>query len=251
MGALAVENNINLHVDASLGGYMLPFMERLGYRIPPFDFRVPGVTSISADLHKYGFAAKGASVIVYRRPEMRRYQFFVMTEWPGGLFGSSTITGTRPGGAIAAAWAVINYLGIEGYKRLAVETMETTRIIQDEIESTGKLKILGKPVISVFAAGSDELDVYSLADVMAAKGWQLGRQQLPPALHFIITPVHTGVKEVFLADLKESITRVEDTDPEACENIAAMYAMMGAVCHQSDLKRFALDYLDKTYRVDG
>ncbi len=248
MGALAVENNIDLHVDACLGGYMLPFMERLGYRIPLFDFRVTGVTSISADLHKYGFTAKGASVIVYRSPEPRRYQFFVMTEWPGGLFGSSTVTGTRPGGAIAAAWAVMNYLGMEGYKRLAGEIMDTTLTIRKGIEDTGKLKILGQPVMSVFAAGSDQLDVYSLADAMAEKGWQLGRQQLPPALHFIITPVHTGVKEIFLADLKESITRVEATDPEACEGIAAMYAMMGAVCHQSDLYQFTLDYLDRTYR---
>ena len=249
LGELALANNINLHVDACLGGFVLPFLERLGYPVPPFDFRVPGVTSISADLHKYGYSAKGASVILYRTPELRRYQFFVLTDWPGGLFGSSTVTGTRPGGPIAAAWAVLNYLGEDGYMRLVEEVMETTRMLQEGIIKTGKLKILGQPVMSVFAVGSDHLDVYALADVMAEKGWQLGRQQLPAALHFIVTPPHTKVRDQFLEDLNNAVTRVEGRGPEACEGIAAMYAMMGTMCHQPDLKKFALDYLDKTYRL--
>jgi len=250
LGELALEKNINLHVDACLGGFVLPFLERLGYKIPPFDFRVPGVTSISADLHKYGYAAKGASTIIYRSPELRRYQFFVVTDWPGGLFGSSTVTGTRPGGPIAAAWAVLNYLGEEGYMGLAEEVMETTRILQEGITNTGRLEVLGKPVMSVFAVGSNHIDIYALADVMAEKGWQLGRQQLPPALHLIVTPPHTRIRTAFLADLEESVRRVEESSPESCEGIAAMYAMMGTMCDQRDLKQFALDYLDKTYRPE-
>jgi len=249
LGELALENKVNLHVDACLGGFVLPFLERLNYPVPPFDFRVPGVTSISADLHKYGYSAKGASLILYRSAELRRYQFFVLTDWPGGLFGSSTVTGTRPGGPIAAAWAVLNYLGEEGYMRLAEEVMKTTFVLQNGIEQTGKLNILGEPVMSVFSVGSNHLDVYALADVMAEKGWQLGRQHLPPALHFIVTPPHTKVRDQFIKDLNHAITRVEGQDPEACEGMAAMYAMMGTTCHQADLKQFALDYLDQTYRA--
>ncbi len=250
MGELALEKKINLHVDACLGGFVLPFLERLNYQVPPFDFRVPGITSISVDLHKYGYSAKGASVILYRYPELRRHQFFVLTDWPGGLFGSTSVTGTRPGGPIAAAWAVLNYLGEEGYMRLTKEVMETTRVLKEGIEKTGKLEILGSPVMSVFAVGSNQLDVYTLADLMAEKGWQLGRQQLPAALHFIVTPPHTKVRENFLADLEESIPRVEE-GPEACEGIAAMYAMMGTMCDQTDLKTFALNYLDQTYRLES
>ena len=249
MGQLALKNNMKLHVDACLGGFMLPFLEKLGEKIPPFDFRVEGVTSISADLHKYGYASKGASTIIYRDPELRRHQFFIYTDWPGGLFGSSTITGTRPGGPIAAAWAVLNYLGEEGYKRLAGEVIETTRILQQGIESTGKLKVAGSPVMSVFSVLSDEVDVYALADAMSVKGWQIGRQQLPRALHFIVTPVHTKVREEFLADLKNALREVEHLGPETCEWTAAMYAMMGTMCDQQDLYSFTMDFLDSTYRL--
>jgi len=249
MGFLAAQKGFKMHVDACLGGFMLPFLERLGYKITPFDFRVKGVTSISADLHKYGFAAKGASAIIYRDSDLRRHQFFIYTDWPGGLFGSSTMTGTRPGGPIAAAWAVLNYLGEEGYKGLAHEIMETTHILQEGIENTGKLKVMGKPEMSVFAVASDQLDVYALADAMVNRGWQIGRQQLPPALHFIITPVHTKIRDDFLTDLDECIHEVEDKGPDACEWSAAMYAMMGTMCDQKDLYNFTLEYLDKTYRL--
>jgi len=249
LGQLALKNNLKLHVDACLGGFMLPFLEKLGEKVPSFDFRVEGVTSISADLHKYGYASKGASTIIYRDPELRRHQFYIYTDWPGGLFGSSTITGTRPGGPIAAAWAVLNYLGEEGYKRLAGEVMETTRILQQGIENTGKLKVAGNPVMSVFSVVSDEVDVYALADAMSEKGWQIGRQQLPPALHFIVTPVHTKVREEFLADLKNALKEVEHLGPETCEWTAAMYAMMGTMCDQHDLYSFTMDFLDRTYRL--
>ncbi len=250
LGKIALEKGLNLHVDACLGGFVLPFLEQLGYRVPLFDFRVPGVTSISADLHKYGYSAKGASTIIYRNPDLRRYQFFVVTDWPGGLFGSSTVTGTRPGGPIAAAWAVLNYLGKEGYTRLVKEVMETTHVLQEGIKKTGKLEILGNPVMSVFSIASSHVDIYALADTMAEKGWQLGRQQLPPALHLIVTPPHSRICNTFLADLHDSLHRVEGSDPEACEGIAAMYAMMGTMCYQSDLKQFAVDYLDRTYRLE-
>ena len=134
---------------------MLPFARKLGRPIPPFDFRVPGVTSMSADLHKYGWAAKGASVVLYRTRELRRHQFVVYTDWPGGLYGSPSAPGTRPGGPIAAAWAVMNYLGEEGYLRLAKKTLDTTDAVLAAIRATPEIRLLGEPAMSVFAFGSD------------------------------------------------------------------------------------------------
>ena len=205
MGMLAQTHELLMHVDACVGGYMLPFLERLGYSIPPFDFRVPGVTSISADVHKYGYAAKGASVILYRNASIRRHQFFVSTEWPGGIYASPALGGTRPGGPIAAAWAVMNYLGMEGYMRLAQTVMETTERLQAGIHSLPGLEILGEPIMSVFAVGSRQYDVYELADEMELRGWHMDRQHHPPSLHFTISPVHAQVVDTFLHDLEASI----------------------------------------------
>jgi sphinganine-1-phosphate aldolase len=130
---LALSRSLPLHVDACVGGFLLPFVRKLGFPVPPFDFAVPGVTSMSADLHKYGFAAKGASTVMYRTAALRRHQFYVYSGWPGGLFGSATVLGTRPGGAIAAAWASLTALGHEGYLRIAGIIMKTTRAFIDGI----------------------------------------------------------------------------------------------------------------------
>ena len=135
LAALAQERGICCHVDACVGGFLLPFLPRLGYEVPPWDFSVPGVTSISADLHKYGYSARGASTVMYRSKELRRYQFFSYADWPGGLYGSPTMAGSRPGGAIAAAWAVMNYLGEEGYTRLVGSSMETARELMDGVNA--------------------------------------------------------------------------------------------------------------------
>lgn len=170
LSALALERGIYPHVDACVGGFLLPFVRKLGYPLPPFDFAVPGVRSISADVHKYGFGAKGTSVIVYRNQEIRRHQYFVFTDWSGGIYGSPTMTGTRPGGAIAAAWAVMNHLGEKGYLRLAAGIMQTTRTLLDGIDAIPELYVIGKPDMSIFAFTSDGLNVYALADAMAGRG---------------------------------------------------------------------------------
>ncbi|MBC7690902.1 MAG: aspartate aminotransferase family protein, partial [Methylotenera sp.] len=150
MAALALKHRIGCHVDACVGGFLLPFLKKLGRPIPAFDFSLPGVTSITADLHKYGFTAKGASVVLYRDKELRRFQFFTHTEWPGGLFASPSMTGTRPGGSIAAAWATLNAMGEDGYLEMAEKVMNTTETLQKGLQTLG-LKILGKPEMSVFA----------------------------------------------------------------------------------------------------
>lgn len=245
LAALAVEKGILFHVDACLGGFMLPFLDRLGYSIPAFDFRVEGVTSISADLHKYGYAAKGASIVLYRNKAIRRYQFFSYADWPGGLFASPSMAGTRPGGGIAAAWAITQYLGIDGYMRLAESVMTTTKALLQGIEGIEGMYILGKPEMSVFAIGSDRINVFALADVMESYGWHMDRQQLPDSLHFMVTPAHAHVVEEFITDLERAVRYVEENQAEVVQQGSApMYGMVGSLPDRSVAKEFLLDIMD-------
>jgi len=242
IAALAAKRGILCHVDACLGGFLLPFARKLGRPVPAFDFSVPGVTSMSADVHKYGWAAKGASVVLYRTRELRRHQFVVYTDWPGGLYGSPTAPGTRPGGPIAAAWAVMNYLGEEGYLRLAKRTLDTADAILAGIRATPELRVLGESAMSVFAFTSDAIDVYALADAMQARGWFLDRQQRPPSLHMMITPAHEKLAGEIISDLRECVTSVRGG--AVPDGLAAMYGMLGALPDRSQVRDLVLDVLD-------
>jgi sphinganine-1-phosphate aldolase len=243
---LAGERGLSCHVDSCVGGFLLPFAKKLGHPIPRFDFEVPGVTSLSADLHKYGFAAKGASVLLHRTRELRRYQFFTYADWPGGLYGSPSMTGSRPGGPIAAAWAVLNFLGEEGYLKLTRGILATTRKLRDGIDATPGLRVLGDPVMSVLAFASDTLDVYALGDAMEARGWKLDRQQLPPCLHLMVTPAHEPIADQFLDDLKGCAASLERGEA-APEGSAAMYGMLGTVPDRKALDGFILEFMDGQY----
>ncbi len=214
MAAIAQEHGVLFHVDACVGGFMLPFLRELGYAVPPFDFRVPGVTSISADAHKYGYTAKGVSVILYRHAALRRHQFFAYTDWPGGIYASPSMAGTRPAGPIAAAWAAMHYLGREGYVRIARQTMETAQRLQRAFAEIPGLFIYGEPVMTVFAVGSrDPYEVYEIADEMAQRGWHLDRQHRPTSLHFTIVPAHARVVEAFLEDWHAAVAHVRRPSP--------------------------------------
>jgi glutamate/tyrosine decarboxylase-like PLP-dependent enzyme len=208
LAELARRRGILCHVDACVGGMMLPFVRELGHPVPAFDLRVPGVTSLSVDLHKYGYAAKGASVILYREPELRRHQYFAYTSWPGGIYVSPTMTGTRPGGTIAAAWAVMHHLGREGYLAIAGEVMEATHRIREGVERIDGIEVLGRPAMSVLAIGARrgaaELDIYEVGDLLTERGWHLDRQQSPPSLHLTVNRAHVPFVEAFLADLQEA-----------------------------------------------
>jgi glutamate/tyrosine decarboxylase-like PLP-dependent enzyme len=204
LAGLAVERGTSCHVDACLGGFLLPFAERLGRDVPPWDLRVHGVTSISADVHKYGYAAKGASVLLHRPPELYRHQVFVYSGWPGGMYGTRAVQGARGGGPIAAAWAVMHYLGIDGYTELARVTLDTTQRLLDGVRGLG-FDVLGEPDGSVFAFTIDAPDVFAVGDAMDARGWHLDRQQLPNALHLMVTPNHARVVDAFLEDLRTSL----------------------------------------------
>lgn len=214
IAALAVERGVPCHVDACLGGFVLPFWERLGEPLPLWDFRVEGVTSISADVHKYGYAVKGASTILHRSAAALDHQMFLVTDWVGGIYGSMTTAGTRPAGPIAAAWAVLRHLGVEGYVRLTGVVRDTTRALQQGIEAIDGLHVMGEPDASTFAFGSDRHDVAAICDVMDERGWRLDRQ--PDSLHVIVMPQHARIVETFLADLAEAVaTHGESKGKEA------------------------------------
>lgn len=206
LAAVAVERGTLMHVDACLGGWMLPFWERLGEPVPPWDFRVPGVTSMSADVHKYGYAFKGASVILYRDPDLVRHQWFLYDDWPGGLYGSVTAAGTRPAAPIAGAWATIRHLGEDGYLAKARQVRDATRGFQAGIAAVGGLAVTGAPDMSVFefgAAPGSGVDTGGVGDVMDDRGWNLDRQQ--GGLHVMVSPYHVHMVDAFVADLADAV----------------------------------------------
>ncbi len=206
LAALAAERGISFHTDACLGGFLLPFWERLGEPVPPFDFRVPGVATMSADVHKYGYATKGASVVLHRDGEhLKKYQMFLYDRWPGGLYLSFAMAGARPAAPIAAAWAVMRHLGEEGYLALARRIREATRAIQAGIASIPGLRVIGEPVMGVFAFTSDRHDVFAVGDALEDRGWCVDRQKGPDALHLMLSPRHADVAEAFVADLREAV----------------------------------------------
>ncbi len=249
LATLAREADLGMHVDACVGGYLLPFLVKLGHPIPPFDFAVPGVTSISADLHKYGFAAKGASTILYRDADLRRYQFFVYADWPGGIFGSPSLCGTRPGGSIAAAWATLNAFGEDGYLKMAEGIMKTTRELQDGIAAIPGLYVHGKPHMSVFSFGSDAFDIFAAADAMQARGWHIDRQQNPSSIHLMVTPAHAGIAPRFLADLRECAEHARANPAASQQGTAATYGLLAKIPDRSKVKDFILQYMDDLYKT--
>jgi len=243
LAALAAAQGIPCHVDACLGGFLLPFMERTGHLVPLWDFRVPGVASISADLHKYGFAARGASTVMYRDKAYRRHQYFMKENWPGGLYGSPTMAGSRPGGAVAAAWAVLTYLGEDGFSRLARTITGTTRTLVDGINSIEGLRVLAEPDMSVFAFTSDSLDIYAVGDALSEFGWNPDRQQDPPGLHIMVTPTHADVALDFLRDLRLAVARVVSGE-QAPGGQAAMYGGISKMDDRAPVKSFISDFID-------
>jgi glutamate/tyrosine decarboxylase-like PLP-dependent enzyme len=202
MAGLAAERGILFHTDACLGGWILPWWERLGEEVAPWDFRVPGVTSISADIHKYGYTFKGASTVCYRSRDLLERQFFWYDDWPGGLYASGTSAGTRSAAPIAGAWAAINHLGEDGYLRLTEQVRDTTRRLLAGIEAIDGLRVTHRPDLSLFEFGSDTLDIGAVGDVMDDRGWNLDRQQ--GGLHLMISPFHAQIADRFLADLADA-----------------------------------------------
>lgn len=227
LGRLAVERGINLHVDGCLGGFVLGWGDQVGVDVPVFDFRVPGVTSLSADTHKYGFGLKGSSVLLYRTPELRRLQYFIVPDWPGGLYTSPGMSGSRSGGIIAAAWAAMVSLGREGYRSIASDIFRTARELVSIVADQPGVEVIGDPLFNVaFRTSADEgLDIFLVNDFLASRRWRMNGLQDPAAVHFCITRLNTapGVMERFAADLAEAVGYARDHKGERPRS-GAVYA---------------------------
>ncbi len=223
LAELAASNDIGLHVDGCLGGFILPWGEQLGYDIPVFDFRLPGVTTISADTHKFGFGLKGTSVLLYRDTSLRQYQYFMTPDWPGGKYNSPGIAGSRSGGLIAATWASMVSLGREGYLRYAKAIFETSFAMQKVVLGHPELKMMGKPTFC-FSFSSDAFDIYHVNDFMNERGWRFNGQQYPNAIHMCVTRPQTqpGVVEKFAEDLEAAVKYALDP-PRETPASAAIY----------------------------
>lgn len=249
IAALGHKYGIPVHADCCLGGFVTAFMPSAGFHIPPFDFSLPGITSISADTHKYGFTPKGSSVILYSEKKYRHYQFCVTTDWPGGVYGSPTVNGSRAGGIIAACWATLMRFGFDGYVKATKEIIETTKYVEEELRKLDEIFIFGKPVTSVIALGSDKFHIYRLADALSAKGWNLNTLQFPPGIHMCITHMHTrnGIAQRFISDVKMAVTEIMKRPDVQVEGKMALYGMSQSLPDRSIVGDFTRLYLDSVY----
>jgi glutamate/tyrosine decarboxylase-like PLP-dependent enzyme len=249
IAALAAGRGAGCHVDACLGGFIVPWAEKLGYPVPPFDFRLPGVTSMSADTHKYGYAAKGSSVILYRGKELRQFQYYTTTDWPGGLYLSPTFAGSRPGALSATCWAALVSIGAHGYTEAARRILETGAKVRDGIAAIPGARVLGDPLWVIAFATEEGVDVFQVLENMSGRGWSLNGLQLPPAVHIAITLRHTlpGVADRFLADLRASVEEAR-ANPGVSTGMAPVYGMAAALPAELVHAMLAA-YLDITFEV--
>jgi len=228
IGALAQEKKLLFHVDACVGGLHLSFMRKLGYDVPDFDFSVPGVTSISTDLHKYGYAAKGCSAIMYRSREIRRYQIFACTDTTGYTLINPTMLSSKTGGPMAGAWAILNFLGEEGYKKIVQEVQDATTRLIEGINAINGLRVLGTPAMSMFSFTSDAINVYQLADEMSKRGWyiqgQFSTPSTPRNLHISVNQGTIHNVDALLEDLRECVQIVNGVTPIDSDAIRALVA---------------------------
>lgn len=262
MSDLALKYNIGLHVDSCLGGFILPFLPYTGRKMPVCDFRLPGVTSISCDTHKYGYAPKGTSTIVYRSKKLRSYQFCSVSEWPGGMYCSPGVSGSKPGNVIAATWASMVHLGLEGYVRCADEIVTTREFLSSEISKIPYLCVYGNPLLSVFAFGSKSFDIFVMGSELMKRGWMLNRLQFPSGLQFSMTMLHVppGVAQRFLNDVKEigdrlfaaeqkAMAESKRKKPKTGDQGGSVYGTAQRVPDRSIIKDVLTEYLNIYYTV--
>ncbi|MDE3094762.1 MAG: aspartate aminotransferase family protein [Chloroflexota bacterium] len=247
LSALAHERGIWFHTDGCLGGFLLPWAERLGEAVPPFDFRLAGVTSMSCDTHKYGYAAKGTSVVLFRNAHLRHYSYFTMTDWPGGLYNSPTMAGSRPGALSAEAWAAMLDMGEEGYLAATRRIVDTCRAIRGGIAAIPELRLLGDSLL-VAAFTSDQFEPYALQDLLSARGWNLTGLQLPAGLHLGVTlrTAQPGVAERFLSDLGAAVTELR-ANPARGSLMAPIYGLGQRIDTEVSLADVLTGYLDVQY----
>ena len=247
LSEVALAHGVGLHVDGCLGGFILPFGEKLGYDIPVFDYRLPGVTSISADTHKYGYAFKGSSVLSFRSRELRNAQYFYLTGWSGGKYTSPGMEGSRSGGLIAATWAAMVQFGYQGYLGYATQIFETSFAMQDAVHSHPQLRIVGHPTF-LFSFTSDDFDIYHVNDFMRQRGWRFNGQQYPNALHMAVTRPQTqpGVTAAFAADLADAVAYANEHAGDPAKSGAIYGGVAGGMTDAADefIRAVMADMLD-------
>jgi glutamate/tyrosine decarboxylase-like PLP-dependent enzyme len=248
LGAIALEHGVGLHVDGCLGGFLLPFGRELGYDIPAFDFTVPGVTTISADTHKYGYALKGTSVLAFADQSLRNAQYFYLTDWSGGKYCSPGMDGSRSGGLLAATWAAMVSLGRDGYLRYAKAIFETSAAMQDAIRTHPSLRIMGSPSF-LFSFTSDEFDIYLVNDFLRTRGWRMNGQQYPNAIHMAVTRPQTqpGVVERWSTDLADAVAYAQAHRDEPAKSAAIYGGVAGGMSAEADefIRAVMADMMDQ------
>jgi glutamate/tyrosine decarboxylase-like PLP-dependent enzyme len=247
LSELARSRRVGFHTDACLGGFILPWARRLGYPVPRFHFELPGVTSMSADTHKFGYAPKGTSVVLYRGVELRRHQYFTAPDWPGGLYASPTAAGSRPGALSAGCWAAMLSMGEEGYLTATRRILETAAKIKKGIGEIPGLQVLGDPLF-VVAFASEGYDIYRLLDAMSHRGWSLNGLHRPACIHLCVTLRHAepGVAERFLSDLGACVDEVR-ARPAEKGGMAPIYGMAGSLPFAGVVSEVLTRYLDVLY----
>ena len=223
LSEVAVETGLWLHVDACVGGYFAPFARMNGVPVPPFDFELPGVHSMSADLHKYGYAAKGASTVLFRSEELYQHMPFDMAQWSGAPMKPPTLAGTRPGGAISAAWAVMNHLGIEGYKRLQGEVCATRERVAEGVKALG-FEVLGNPMLGLIAFRHPDHHAFAIYGEIYRRGWFTSVTKEPPSLHLMLSPKHSDFIDDYLSDLADSVKAVAEAADAEKLKVNARYS---------------------------
>ena len=245
---LALERGVGLHVDGCLGGFLLPWGEQLGYDIPPFDFRIPGVTTISADTHKYGYGLKGSSLLLFRDQALRDGQYFFQTSWSGGKYCSPGIEGSRSSGLLAATWASMVSLGREGYLRYAKAIFETAFAMQSDVRTHPELRIMGNPTFC-FSFTSDEFDVYHVNDALRERGWRMNGQQYPNSIHMCVTRPQTqpGVREAWTVDLAAAVDYARAHKDEPAKSSSIYGGVSGGMTPEADefIRAVMADMMDK------
>ncbi|NRB62997.1 MAG: aspartate aminotransferase family protein [Saprospiraceae bacterium] len=252
IGALAHEKGILFHVDACVGGYMLPWVEKLGYPIPNWDFRVPGVTSISADLHKFGYAAKNCSLLLYRSSGILDHQIYVRSDWAGGVYATAGLLGTRPGGAIAAAWTSIRRLGQQGFLAIAKRNMEAAEALRRDLLTIPEIELVGTSSMNILAyrTKQNRPDLFILADYLAEQGWQVDRQHKPLSIHITVMQHNQGVLDQYIADVKAGLSFAKQHPERSGEGEAVMYGLLARLPSEPLVKRQVKDVVLDWYQSD-
>ncbi|XP_071952664.1 sphingosine-1-phosphate lyase 1-like [Antedon mediterranea] len=249
IAALGRRYGIPVHVDCCLGGFLVPFMKKAGFTIPACDFTVDGVTSISADTHKYGFAPKGSSVILYSDRKYRAQQYYVNPDWQGGIYASPGLAGSRAGALVAGCWATLVHFGENGYIDSTRKIVSTARYIEKHLRQIKGIFIYGKPEVSVVAVGSNDFDVYRLSGALTGKGWNLNVLQFPASFHLCVTLCQTeeGVADEFIQDVKKLTAEIMKDPKKKADGAAAIYGMSQSVPDRSMVSEIAQVFLDSCF----